>query len=76
MDGTTGYRREDAALCKPMNVVGCDVELRDLSEIGDLRKAGIEVRVRAELLLLGQGVRQSKSSPTGAQNQSAALSIL
>jgi hypothetical protein len=56
-----------------MNVVSRDVELRDLREIGDLRKAGIEVRVRAELALLRQGVRQSKHSASGAQNQSAVL---
>lgn len=56
-----------------MNVVGSDVELRDLSEIRDLRKAGSEVGVLAELLLVGHGIRKSKNSPSGGQNQTAFL---
>jgi hypothetical protein len=72
-EGAAGICREDTLLCQPMDVIGGELNSRDLRKIRDLRKAGVEIRILGQLPHVRYGVRNRKHTRARAHNQAALL---
>src|SRR6266853_1055304 len=72
-NGSAGFPGKYCCLRDPADVIGFQCELSDLSEIHDLREAGVEIRILPKLFLVRECVGQGDSTRSRGDHQPALL---
>ncbi len=65
----TGSGREQISPGELTDIFGGDFDLRDVTDINQLRESRIEIRIGGKLLLMGENVRGGDGARSGAEYQ-------